>query len=136
MDEPVWLELADLDRLAKVVGELFPRHSVTPYPAKRNDLAGGVARARNKWLYDRQDDMTVLAAEYAFGIGKAHAFVDGNKRIAFLAAVTFLELNGIGLREPESGFFAEPIENLVSGRITTEELASHLERHAEWIGQD
>jgi death-on-curing protein len=38
-----------------------------------------------------------LAAAYAFGLVKAHAFDDGNKRIAFLAAVIFLGLNGVDL---------------------------------------
>ena len=35
-----------------------------------------------------------LAASYAFGIVKNHAFVDGNKRTGFAVAVLFLELNG------------------------------------------
>jgi death-on-curing protein len=35
-----------------------------------------------------------LAASYAFGIVKDHAFVDGNKRTGFAVAVLFLELNG------------------------------------------
>ena len=39
-----------------------------------------------------------IAAAYAFGICKAHAFVDGNKRTAFVAALTFLRLNGYSFR--------------------------------------
>ncbi len=35
-----------------------------------------------------------LAACYAFGLAKNHAFVDGNKRLGFAVAVLFLELNG------------------------------------------
>ena len=35
-----------------------------------------------------------IAAAYAFGIAKAHAFIDGNKRTAFVTAATFLRLNG------------------------------------------
>ena len=35
-----------------------------------------------------------LAAAYSFGLVKNHAFIDGNKRIGFAAAVVFLEANG------------------------------------------
>jgi death-on-curing protein len=38
-----------------------------------------------------------LAAAYGFGLLRNHPFVDGNKRIAFIAAETFLQLNGYSL---------------------------------------
>ena len=46
--------------------------------------------------------MAALAAAYAFGIANNHAFVDGNKRTAFLAIVTFLGLNDIDFDVPEA----------------------------------
>jgi death-on-curing protein len=36
-----------------------------------------------------------LAASHAFGLIKNHPFIDGNKRIGFIVAVVFLELNGL-----------------------------------------
>jgi death-on-curing protein len=38
-------------------------------------------------------DLATLAASYCFGLAKNHAFVDGNKRAAFLATGLFLHLN-------------------------------------------
>lgn len=38
-------------------------------------------------------DVFDIAAAYAFGISKAHAFVDGNERTDFVACFTFLRLN-------------------------------------------
>jgi len=38
--------------------------------------------------------MAEMAASCATGIIKNHAFVDGNKRTGFVAAVLFLEFNG------------------------------------------
>jgi len=38
-----------------------------------------------------------MAAAYLFHLAKNHGFVDGNKRTAFVAALTFLELNGIDI---------------------------------------
>jgi len=39
-------------------------------------------------------DVATLAASYGVGLSKNHAFVDGNKRAAFLAVGLFLALNG------------------------------------------
>ena len=38
--------------------------------------------------------LALTAAAYAFGIARAHAFIDGNKRAALAAAGLFLGLNG------------------------------------------
>ena len=37
------------------------------------------------------------AAAYAFALATSHAFHDGNKRTAYVAAVAFLDLNGFDL---------------------------------------
>ena len=48
-----------------------------------------LSRPVNKFLYD---GLATLAAAYAFGLVKNHPFVDGNKRVALIAAITFLGL--------------------------------------------
>lgn len=66
-----------------------------------------------------------VAAAYAFGIAKAHAFVDGNKRTAFVTAVTFLRLNSFTFRpDPVDGVRA--MEGLASGDVTEAEFAKWL----------
>ena len=52
-----------------------------------------LARAENKAAYG-EPTVEELAAAYLFGIAKNHAFVDGNKRTAIVAAGAFLILNG------------------------------------------
>lgn len=42
-----------------------------------------------------QRDLFELAACYAFHIAEAQAFLDGNKRTAIVAALTFLQANGL-----------------------------------------
>jgi death-on-curing protein len=42
-----------------------------------------------------------LAAAYGYGIAKNHAFIDGNKRTAFMVMFTFLQVNGWRLFVPE-----------------------------------
>ncbi len=61
-----------------------------------------LARPRQKWHYEPDTDLATLAAAYAFGLTKAHAFNDGIKRIAFLTAVIFLGLNGKDLEASET----------------------------------
>jgi death on curing protein len=39
-------------------------------------------------------DIAALAAAYAFGIAKNHAFADANKRTSYVVTQTFLALNG------------------------------------------
>ncbi len=57
-----------------------------------------LARPVNQFLYEKVDSLDRLAAAYGFGIARNHAFVDGNKRAAFLAIGLFLSINGKRLR--------------------------------------
>ena len=74
-------------------------------PGIRDDavIESALARPQNKFAYARKADWALLAAAYAFGLAKNHGFVDGNKRVAFVAAYVFLGLNGhdLDVTEPE-----------------------------------
>lgn len=82
-------------------GVLPPLHStqVTPkrsrYLRNRAILEAALARPVNRFVYaDQLPPLAELAAAYAYGITKAHAFIDGNKRTALIVALVFLSLNG------------------------------------------
>jgi death-on-curing protein len=60
-------------------------------------LLSALARSQNLVAYG-DPDAADLASAYAFGVARNHAFVDGNKRTAWVLARLFLELNGIELR--------------------------------------
>jgi death on curing protein len=64
-------------------------------------LDSALARAQNLAVYG-QPDYAQLAAAYGFGLAKNHAFVDGNKRAAFLATGLFLALNGYRLKTTQA----------------------------------
>ena len=57
-------------------------------------LESALARPINRWEYEGSE-LPELAAAYAFGLARNHPFVDGNKRIAFLAMALFLRRNGV-----------------------------------------
>jgi death-on-curing protein len=55
-------------------------------------LNSALERPRQLFNYGKPD-LFDLAAAYAFGLLRNHPFVDGNKRVGFMTAVLFLELN-------------------------------------------
>ena len=69
-----------------------------------------------------------LAAAYGYGFAKNHAFVDGNKRVAFVTMATFLELNGYSLNIPETEVVLM-MERLATGKETQESIAEWLQEN-------
>lgn len=49
--------------------------------------------------------MIGCAAAYTYHLTKAHAFVEGNKRVAAVVTETFLNLNGIELKATDEELF-------------------------------
>src|ERR1035441_9084949 len=64
-------------------------------------LDSALARPRHLFAYGKPTAFE-LAAAYADGLVRNHPFLDGNERIGFTAAVTFLELNGFHFTASES----------------------------------
>jgi len=66
-------------------------------------IQSALDRPRNKWAYEEDADLANLAAAYGYGLVTNHGFVDGNKRVAFMAVYTFLGINDRDLdaSEPE-----------------------------------
>ena len=60
-----------------------------------NAIESALARARQQWAYAEHNDLASLAAAYGYGLTRNHGYVDGNKRIAFLAMMMFLRLNKV-----------------------------------------
>src|ERR1700710_838011 len=83
-------------------------------------LRSALERPINKWRYE-QSDMAELAAAYAFGLAKNHAFVDGNKRIAFMAMRVFLLKNDIAF-SPDPAHATSIILSLAAGEVSEESL--------------
>ena len=65
-------------------------------------LESALTRPQNLVLYGGDVTTDRLAAQYGVGVAKAHAFVDGNKRIAFAVMVAFLKAHGRHLDATEA----------------------------------
>lgn len=124
MAEPHWLTRAMLD---VIHAELISEHGGSPgVRAGGNDLLeSALARPRQKLAYDPEADVASLATAYLFGLVKNHGYVDGNKRVAFAAAATFLLWNGLRLTAPETDAY-DVVISAAEGRISEDALA-------EWI---
>ena len=83
-------------------------------------LRSALERPVDKWSYE-QAGLPELAAAYAFGLAKNHAFVDGNKRIAFMSMVAFLRKNGVRF-SPDQAQATAIIMSLAAGEISEESL--------------
>ncbi len=69
-------------------------------------------------------------AAYAAGLVRNHPFVDGNKRTAFLAAYTFLQLNGQDVAAPEAEAVVMTLD-LASGELPEAGFAAWLRDRTE-----
>lgn len=65
-------------------------------------LESALARTRQRWSFDRETDIQAPAAGYGFGLFENYPFLDGNKRIAFVAMNMFLLINGLEIEAPEA----------------------------------
>ena len=89
--EPRWLDR----RTVEAIHEMIARQSGGSAGLRDAALLeSAIARAQQRWAYDESADLFDLAAALGAGLARNHAFIDGNKRIAFVCVITFLETNG------------------------------------------
>jgi death on curing protein len=91
-------------------------------------LESALARPLNRAGYG-EPDIAELAAVYALGIARNHPFVDGNKRTAFGAMVTFLSLNGMELEALESEAYMAALA-MASGEMPEDDFITWVRAHA------
>ncbi|MDQ8697850.1 type II toxin-antitoxin system death-on-curing family toxin [Hyphomicrobium sp. LHD-15] len=118
MSEPRWITKAQALRMHAEQLAIFGG------PAGLRDegmLESALGRPQNKWAFG-ESDYAMLASAYAFGIARNHPFVDGNKRAAFMVALTFLRKNGIAFA-PAPAEATIAIMGLAAGEIDEDGLA-------------
>jgi death-on-curing protein len=96
-------------------------------PAGLHDLGlleSALSRPQNKFL-NGETDLAALAAAYCYGLARHHAFVDGNKRISFLALMLFLRRNGIQFA-PQPAHATAMILEVAAGNVGEEGLTRWL----------
>lgn len=122
--EPVWLTRR---MIGEIHHEQISEHGGS-YGVRDDGLIdSALARPRNRWEYAEDVNLSGLAAAYGYGLAKNHGFVDGNKRVGFMAMYVFLRLNGVEIEagEPE---VVRLMTAVASGALGEEELAAWLKQ--------
>jgi len=70
-----------------------------------------------------------MAAAYLHGLCRNHPFLDGNKRTAVAAALTFLEMSGTEVDADEDAFY-DLVIGVAEGRVSKAAVTMFLEKHA------
>ena len=124
--EPKWLSRLVIDAIHN---DQLREHGGLPGIRDENSLESALARPQQKWHDAARTDPPTLAAAYAFGLVKNHSYRDGNKRIGFLAMVTFLGINGFEFAATDAEVVAE-ILALADGAVTEEALTDWIRQHS------
>jgi death on curing protein len=129
MVEPVWLDLETVLTIHELILNEFGG-----MPGVRDLGLLESALARAQWLceFDSEADLHRFGAAYAFGIAKNHPFVDGNKRVGYLSAYTFLRFNGwhVAARQADA---VRAMLALAGGSLSEADFAAWLRGHSEAV---
>ncbi len=91
-------------------------------------LDSALARPLNLAAYG-EPTLADLAACYGVGVAKNHAFVDGNKRAAFLAVGLFLAINGHRLMATQADATLTMLA-VAAGEVDEAQFAEWIRQHA------
>lgn len=114
-----FLELEDLLRLVRAL-EAGPVRDVGLL-----DSACGRPRSR-AFGQDAYPSLDLKAAALLHSLARNHGLVDGNKRLAWLATVVFLDLNGHETTRSDDRAF-ELVMDVAQGNADIAEIASRLQ---------
>ncbi len=117
-EEPRWVTY---DQVMAIHSRQLRRFGGAPGLRDDDMLRSALERPLNKSRYV-QADLASLAAAYAFGLAKNHAFVDGNKRAAFMTMVVFLRKNDIRFA-PNQAHATTIMISLAAGEVSEQSLA-------------
>jgi death-on-curing protein len=108
--------------------EQLQRHGGASGLRDEGALESALSRPVNKAAYGC-DDFAALAAAYLFGLAKNHAFVDGNKRIAIVAAGVFMMSNGYRLQTDDATLY-QFVLGVAAGEIDEDGATRFFRDHA------
>lgn len=126
MKEPVWLPR----KLVLALHALAIKEFGGSFGIRDEGLLeSALARPRHQIAYG-EPSLFALAAAYAFGLSKNHAFVDGNKRVAFSVIDVFLQLNGHELAASDVEATVV-MQDLAAGSLSEADLAAWIAVNAK-----
>jgi death-on-curing protein len=125
MKEPVWILSATL---IAVHDAQIAEHGGGEGIRDENLLESALAHPRNLFLYE-SPSVFDLAAAYASRIVGNHPFIDGNKRVGYMAMRLFLVLNGYDITASQEEK-VRVIMELAAGDLPEKELSGWIRSKA------
>jgi death-on-curing protein len=126
VDEPRWVSKRAVLALHT---EQLAEHGGSEGIRDETLLDSALAKPQNVFAYTEVPNLCRLAASYAFGIARNHAFVDGNKRTALVVSILFLNKNGWDIDAPKMDLY-DTFLHLADGSLGEEEMAAWFTAHA------
>ena len=126
MDEPRFLTISEVLYLHD---ESLKRYGGSTGIREPGLVESALGSAQNAFWYGH-GNLFDIAAAYAFHIAESQSFVDGNKRTAAAAAITFLRVNGIGFPKDDGSVYRAMIQ-IAGKRLDKAGLAAVLRLMAE-----
>lgn len=120
-----------IDRRALLLlhDESLAEHGGAPGLRDEGLLDSALARPLNLVAYG-EPGLAALAAAYGVGMAKNHAFIDGNKRAAFLAVGLFLALNGNRLATTQADATLTML-SVASGDMSEDAFSAWIRAHQQ-----
>jgi len=126
MEEPVSLTEEQVVSLnLRAISKDGGTHGVLDPGLLSSAVAMPQARFEGRYLHD---SIAAMAAAYLYHICQTHAFHDGNKRTAVLAAVVFLDLNACDL-EVDDDPFEELVVSVATRKTGKDRVTAFVEEH-------
>ena len=122
------MKFIDKESVLEIQARLIERYGGIHGLRDEGALESALAAATNRAYYENVP-IEILAATYAYHLSQAHAFLDGNKRIAAAVAGVFLELNGAWLSASEDEVI-ELFLDIAASRLSREDVEK---KFAEWL---
>jgi death-on-curing protein len=126
VSEPLWVSLAVVMAIHEAQ---LSEHGGAVGVRDQGLLESALARPRQVYAYADDPSLTRLAAAYSFGFARNHAFVDGNKRTAWVVCATFLELNGREVTADQAGVVSITL-GVAGSTVSKDQLIAWLEQNS------
>ncbi|MFT3923198.1 MAG: type II toxin-antitoxin system death-on-curing family toxin [Myxococcales bacterium] len=122
MDTTLYLSLEEVLTLHTA---LIARHGGAPGVRDKGLVESALARARSGYYNSLSEQAAALLQSFAMN----HAFVDGNKRVAWASSMVFLRMNGYRVRVSADDAERFLIDQIIVGRAEIAAIAGRLEGH-------
>jgi death on curing protein len=113
-----------LDEVLALHAALIARHGGAQGMRDMGLVESALARPRSGYYESLSEQAAALLQSFAMN----HAFIDGNKRVAWASSMVFLRMNGYRVRIAADDAERFLIDQVIAGRAEVAPIARWLER--------